>query len=86
MSFAGLSLETAMRRTCGSQWACDVSDCGVLHTFLLLLLAAFMREVILVSFSVSCFARWVLICMLSAIVNVDMRCRARRKLTTSARR
>jgi hypothetical protein len=39
-----------------------------------------------VSFSVSCFARWALICMSSAIVNVDMRCCARRKWTTSARR
>jgi hypothetical protein len=79
MSFAGLSLETAMRRTLVSvscarikRWDIDVE----MLTFLLLLLAAFMRDVILARFSVSCFARWGFICISSVIVIADMKCRA----------
>jgi hypothetical protein len=51
--------------------------CGrvVMLTFLLLLLAAFMREVMAVRFSVSCFARWGFICMSSAIVVAGALCR-----------
>jgi hypothetical protein len=52
--------------------ACTVHGgvCGVVRTFRLLLLAAFMRDVMLVRFSVSCLARWALICISSAIVVV----------------
>jgi hypothetical protein len=45
---------------------------GCIVTFRLSLLAAFMREVILVRFSVSCFARWGFIGMSSAIVSCGM--------------
>jgi hypothetical protein len=47
-----------------------------LCTFLLLLFAAAMRDVMLPRFSASCFARWGFICMSSAIVDVAMRCAA----------
>lgn len=65
--------------------ACAVEESivGGIRTFRLLLLAAFMREVILVKFSVSCLARWALICISSAIVVVLLKCRAVTKLTTS---
>jgi hypothetical protein len=43
---------------------------GGVRTFRLLLLAALMRDVILVRFSVSCLARWALICISPAIVVV----------------
>jgi hypothetical protein len=50
-----------------------------MRTFLLLLLAAPMRDVMLVRFSVSCFARWGLMCISSAIVDAAARYRASRK-------
>ena len=45
-------------------------------TFRLDLLAAFIRDVMLARFSVSCFARWGLMCISSAIVDAVVSCRA----------
>lgn len=74
MSLAGLSLETAIRRT---WWdvllTCVKEGCGgVVRTGLLPLLAALMRAVMLAMFSDSCFARCGLICMFSAIVDAGL--------------
>jgi hypothetical protein len=44
--------------------------CRAAATFCPFLLAALMREVIAAMFSVSCFARWVLTCISSAMVVV----------------
>jgi hypothetical protein len=54
-----------------------------MRTFLLLLLAALMRDVMLAMFSASCFARWGFTCMSSAMVSASMQCRAGKKFTTS---
>jgi len=44
-------------------------ECGV-GTFLLDLLAAVMRDIMPARFSVSCLARWALICMSSSAIAV----------------
>lgn len=46
---------------------------GDVRTFCPLLLAALMRDVMLAMFSVSCFARWGLMCISSAMVVVSVR-------------
>lgn len=70
MSLAGFSLETAMRRTwavsIGKTWDWDE------RTFCPLLLAAFMRDVMLAMLSVSCFARWGLMYISSAMLDVSV--------------
>lgn len=72
MSFAGFNLDTAMRRTCEIIKHPDYYESGYMaaSTFCPFLFAAFMRDVMLAMFSVSCFARWGFTCISSAMVVV----------------
>jgi hypothetical protein len=71
MSLAGFSLETAMRRTWTDHERGGKLGLGYWRTFCPLLLAAVMRDVMRAMFSVSCFARWGLMCISSAMVVVS---------------
>lgn len=74
MSLAGLSFETAIRRTWWNVLlTCVREGCGGgVRTGLVPLLAALMRAVMPAMFSDSCFARCGLICISSAIVDAGL--------------